>query len=106
VSNLPQAIHRFITATNDADSDAFVATFASHAYLEDWGRAYHGHEGARAWNASDNVGKQSHFDLVSARQQGEEWVVTLDVSGNGYNGRSDIRFIVAGDLLSRMVIAP
>jgi hypothetical protein len=83
-----------------------VSAFTSDAYLEDWGRAFHGHDGARSWNSSDNIGKLSRFAVVSSRHEGDEWVVTVDVSGNGYNGRSDIRFTVTDDLLSRMVIAP
>ena len=106
MTELAAPIQRFIDSTNDADSDAFVSAFTPDAHLEDWGRVFHGHDGARSWDASDNIGKQSHFDLVAARRDGDDWVVTLDVSGNGYNGRADIRFRVEGDLISRMVIAP
>lgn len=46
--NLPIAIQTFIDSTNTADSDAFVASFTNDAYLNDWGREFHGHEGVRA----------------------------------------------------------
>ncbi|TPW73605.1 nuclear transport factor 2 family protein [Schumannella sp. 10F1B-5-1] len=106
MTELPAPIQRFIDATNAADSDAFVATFADDAYLEDWGRGFHGHDGARAWNASDNIGKRSRFVVEGAEHDGDEWTVTVTVSGDGYNGTSPIRFTVDGDRISRMLITP
>ena len=49
-NHLPAAIQNFIEATNRGDSDAFVAAFTQDAYLNDWGREFHGHQGVRAWN--------------------------------------------------------
>lgn len=42
-NHLPAAIQNFVEATNRADSDAFVAAFTEDAYLNDWGREFHGH---------------------------------------------------------------
>jgi hypothetical protein len=55
-NHLPAAIADFIEATNRGDSDAFVAAFTQDAYLTDWGRDFHGHDGVRAWNRTDNIG--------------------------------------------------
>jgi hypothetical protein len=106
MTEIPAAIQRFIDTTNLADSDAFVAVFTDDAYLEDWGRGFHGHDGARSWDASDNIGKRSHFELVDAEQHGDDWIVTVTVTGDGYNGTSPIRFTVDGDRISRMLITP
>lgn len=106
MTDIPAPIQQFIDATNSADSDAFVRAFTPDAHLEDWGRVFTGHDGARSWDNTDNIGKQSHFDVISSRRDGSTWVITVDVSGNGFTGRSDIRFEVEGDLISRMVIAP
>ena len=65
-NHLPAAIADFIEATNRGDSDAFVATFTQDAYLNDGGREFHGHDGVRAWNRTDNIGVRSHFDLGRA----------------------------------------
>ena len=43
-NHLPVAIQNFIQVTNHGDSDAFVAAFTEDAYLNDWGREFHGHE--------------------------------------------------------------
>jgi ketosteroid isomerase-like protein len=79
-----------IDATNRGDTEAFIASFTDDAYLVDWGREFHGHEGVARWNETDNIGKQSHFEVRGARRNGDEHVVTLEVTGNGYNGTGDI----------------
>jgi hypothetical protein len=61
---LPAPIQVFIDATNAADSDAFVAAFTPDAYLNDWGREFHGRDGIHAWNSTDNIGV--HASISSA----------------------------------------
>lgn len=95
-----------IDATNAGDTEAFVSAFTEDAYLEDWGRQFHGHDGVRSWDATDNIGKQAHFVVDGVEQRGSDCVVTVTVSGNGFNGTSPITFTVEGDRISRMVIAP
>ena len=102
----PLAVQRMIEATNSGDHAAFVATFTEDAYLEDWGRQFRGHEGVASWDGSDNIGKNTRFEARGTRQVGETYVVTLAVSGDGFNGTSDIEFAVDGDLISSMVIKP
>lgn len=106
MTDTPAPIERMIAATNAGDSDAFVAAFTEDAYLEDWGRVFHGHEGVRSWDQTDNIGKRAHFEATGARQEGEDWIVTLVVTGGGYNGTSDIRFSLDGDRIARMLITP
>jgi hypothetical protein len=106
MTELPNPVRAMIDATNAGDSEAFVACFTDDAYLEDWGRGFTGHDGARSWDASDNIGKRAHFEPEGVRRDGEDWIVTLRVSGGGFNGVSDFRFTLDGDLISRMVIAP
>ena len=104
MSGIPAAIAHMIDATNAGDSDAFVAAFTEDAYLEDWGRKFHGHDGVRSWDRSDNIGRNAHFDPLGARRDQQDWIVTLRVTGGGFNGTSDIRFTVEGDHIARMVI--
>jgi hypothetical protein len=103
---IPAPVQRMIDATNAGDSDAFVATFTDDAYLEDWGRKFHGHAGVRSWDSTDNIGKHAHFEAAGARPDGEDWIVTLHVSGGGFNGTSDFRFRLVDDRIARMVITP
>ncbi len=91
---LPDPIRRFIETTNAGDEDGFVATFTEDAHLDDWGREFHGRSGVRSWSRTDNIGVQAHFDLVAAEPgaRAGTYVVTLRVSGNGYNGTGPMTF--------------
>ena len=106
MSELPPAVQRMIDATNDGDSAAFVAAFAPDALLIDWGKEFAAAEGIAAWNESDNIGRKAHFEVAAVEQDGDDWVVTLDVTGGGFNGTSDFRFTIVDDRIQRMEIAP
>src|SRR4051794_25259369 len=101
MTSMPSPVQAMIEATNAGDSDAFVDCFTTDAYLEDWGRGFTGQEGLRSWDASDNIGKRTHFEPVGAHRDGDDWIVTLRVSGDGFNGVSNFRFSLAGDLIAR-----
>ena len=102
---VPNAVRRMIDATNNEDDAAFVAAFTDDAVLSDWGREFHGHDGVGQWNRTDNIGVHARFAASASRHEGAEDVVTLTVSGGGYNGTGDIRFTIVGDRISRMIIA-
>jgi hypothetical protein len=93
-----------VEATNTADSEAFVDAFTDDAYLEDWGRDFAGRDGVAAWNDSDNIGRQAHFEIQDLRSEGSGFVVTLEVTGGGFNGVSDFYFEVEGDRVRTMII--
>jgi len=104
---LPTAIQRFIDATNAGDPDEFITAFASDAYLNDWGREFHGHDGIRSWDRTDNIGVNAHFDLVGVEpgSQPDGYVVTLTVTGDGYNGTGPMRFQLSDGLIQRLTIS-
>jgi hypothetical protein len=106
-NQLPDAIQSFIEATNRADSDAFVAAFTEDSYLNDWGREFHGRDGVRAWNRTDNIGVRSHFELVSVAPgtMPERYVVTLKVTGDGFNGTGPMNFELRDGLIARLEIS-
>jgi hypothetical protein len=101
----PVAVQKLIDATNAGDSEAFLAAFTPDAYLEDWGRGFHGREEIARWNQTDNIGKQSHFEAKATTGTGPTYVVTLTVTGSGYNGTSDITFEVDGEMIRRLIIS-
>ncbi len=102
----PDAIQRFVEATNRGDSDAFVAAFTEDAHLDDWGRSFEGRAGVRSWDGTDNIGVQSHFDLLDVQpgDAEEEYVVTLRVSGDGYNGTGPMTFRLRDGLIADLRI--
>lgn len=105
--DLPAPIQTFIDATNRADSDAFVAAFTDDAYLNDWGREFHGRDGVRSWDRTDNIGVQSHFELVEVEPgtDSDSYVVTLTVSGNGFNGTGPMTFRLRDGLIASLRIS-
>jgi ketosteroid isomerase-like protein len=107
-SGLPETIAQFIDATNTADTARFLDAFTTDATLDDWGRQFHGRDGIAAWNDTDNIGVQAHFELVKVAEvdAGHVYVVTLAVSGNGYNGTGPMTFTLVDGRIHSLVISP
>lgn len=104
---LPAAVRTFVEATNRGDSDAFAAAFTEDAYLNDWGREFHGRDGVRAWDRTDNIGVQAHFEprSVEPGPDADSYVVTLTVTGNGYNGTGPMTFHLRDGLIASLRIS-
>jgi SnoaL-like domain len=104
---LPAALRNFIAATNRADSAAFVAGFTEDAYLNDWGREFHGHGGVQDWDRTDNIGVRSHFQFVSAEPGAapDSYTVTLAVTGDGFNGTGPMNFQLRDGRIARLRIS-
>ena len=107
-SDVPAPVQAFVDATNAGDSAAFVAAFTEDAFLSDWGKEFRGHDGIASWDASDNIGRRAHFDVLGVKPGAtqQEVVATVMVTGGGFNGTSDLTFTLRGDAISRLVIAP
>jgi ketosteroid isomerase-like protein len=107
-SDVPIAIQAFVDATNAGDTEAFLAVFTEDAFLSDWGREFVGHDGVAAWDRTDNIGKRSHFQVLGVKPGvgDQQFIATMMVSGDGYNGTGDLEFTLRGDRVARLVIAP
>ncbi|MEU8935651.1 nuclear transport factor 2 family protein [Streptomyces sp. NPDC048409] len=106
--SLPAPIQKFVDATNRGDSAAFLEAFTDDPVLDDWGRVFVGLDGVAAWNHSDNIGRQARFEVLDAEPGADpdSWVVTVRVTGNGYNGSSPITFQLHQGRINRLTIAP
>jgi ketosteroid isomerase-like protein len=104
---VPAAIQAFVDATNGADTEAFVAAFTEDAFLDDWGRQFHGHEGVASWNRTDNIGVQAHFDLESVEPAGEPdtYTVTIKVRSRRFNGTGAMAVTVRDGKIAGLVIS-
>ena len=102
---LPQAVADFFDATNTDDRGRFLAAFADAAVLDDWGHLYAGKDAIAGWNETDNMGVSSHIDVAGFVEQAGAYVVSIQVTGDGYNGGGSMTFTLDGDLISRVVIA-
>lgn len=101
---LPAPVRAVLDATNAGDTGAFLAAFAPDGVVDDWGREFHGHEAIKGWSDRENIGVQSHFDVLDATTDDGNVLVTVTVSGNGFNGPSHFTFQLAGDHVARMTI--
>ena len=105
MATISAPIQRMLDATNTEDRTAFVDCFTDDAHLEDWGRAFDGHAGVARWDESDNIGRHARFEAIAERIDGHEHIVTLVVTGGGFNGTSDIAFSIRDDLIHRLIIS-
>jgi ketosteroid isomerase-like protein len=106
-TEIPAAIRAFVEATNKGDSEAFAADFTEDAYLNDWGREYRGRDGVRDWDRTDNIGVHAHFDLldIAPGPDPDRYVVTLKVTGGGFNGTGPMTFELRDGLIASLRIS-
>jgi hypothetical protein len=102
----PEEIQRFVDATNRGHTDAFVEAFTEDAQLDDGGRSFDGRAGVRSWDSTDNIGVQAHVDVLDVQpgQTDQEYVATIRVSGNGYNGTGPMAFRLRDGLIAELRI--
>lgn len=105
MADVPAPIRRMVDATNADDTPGFLDCFTPDAFLSDWGRDFTGRDGIAAWNATDNIGVNSHLDVLAAAPEGAAWRVTVAVSGGGFNGEGTMTFTLDRDRISRLTIS-
>ena len=101
----PDPICRFVEATNEGDTEAFLGTFTANASLTDWGRSFHGREQIARWNQSDNIGVKSNLRIVRISEVDGSYHVRIAVTGEGFNGEGDMVFTLDGDRIATLVIS-
>ena len=101
----PEPIRRFVDATNEGDTEAFLDTFTADASLTDWGRSFHGREQIARWNQSDNIGVKSNLRIVRIAEADDSYHVRIAVTGEGFNGEGDMVFTLDGDRIATLVIS-
>lgn len=101
----PEPIRRFVEATNEGDTEAFLGTFTANASLTDWGRSFHGREQIARWNQSDNIGVKSNLRIVRIAEADGSYHVRIAVTGEGFNGEGDMVFTLDGDRMASLVIS-
>jgi hypothetical protein len=101
---LEPAISQMIEATNNGDNEAFLDAFSEDGVIDDWGRTFTGRAEIAGWNDRENIGVHSHIEATNVERRGDEIVVGVRVTGEGYNGGGAMTFTLAGDRIARMVI--
>jgi len=105
---LPDVVGRYLTAHDHRDTDGALAAFTPGARVHDDGHDYVGTDEIRYWLASASTGFTYTRVLVEATAIGtNQWQVLNHLEGNFPGAAVDLRyrFVVAGDLISELVIA-
>ncbi|WP_378954255.1 nuclear transport factor 2 family protein [Pelosinus sp. sgz500959] len=78
---LPQLIATFVQAKNDQNSDAVIACFAGDAIVHDEGQEICGIAAIKKWIDASIEKYQDTLDPINLVEQGNETVLTAQVSG-------------------------
>ncbi len=81
-SDLPAAIAAYIAATNAFDIEAFMATFADDALVNDHRNEFVGLAAIRDWAQREIIGDRVTMKTVEATNRGSGVVVTARIDGN------------------------
>ncbi len=79
---LPPLVAAFIEATNRADIERLLATFAEDALVNDQLRDYWGKPAIRQWAERDLVGEGLRIKVTKVVNHHGNCIVTADVDGN------------------------
>jgi hypothetical protein len=104
-----EPVSRYFELDADRDVNAIVALFTDDATVVDEGQTYRGTAEIRAWQLGP-ASKYEYNTAVLGRDAlgAGRHVVTGRLTGNFPGGTADLKwdFTVAGELISRLVIAP
>lgn len=104
--SVPAQVQRMVDAINDADTDAFVASFTENGFVSDWGTVKSGASGIRSWADSDAIGAAARMTVLSAQSDGDTTRIRFGWRSSVFNGESDGIFVIDGDRLASFTIPP
>jgi len=109
-TKLPAVITAFIKATNDHDADAFIASFAKDAMVNDFARSFWGTAEIKKWSDKEMIGDKVTFGIDEVVEHYGEYIVTALTDGAYDKTKSpdptylDYFFSVSGDKIVRMIV--
>jgi ketosteroid isomerase-like protein len=109
MTDLPAVVLRYQDAHDRRDADGALATFTPDALVTDDGHTYSGHAEIREWLSRASVEFTYTRTLIDVAQVDDNaWLVTNHLEGDFPGGVVDLRyrFVVSGELLSKLDIAP
>jgi hypothetical protein len=109
MTDLPAVVLRYQDAHDRRDADGALATFTPDALVTDDGHTYSGRVEIRDWLSRGSVEFTYTRTLIDVAQVDDStWLVTNHLEGDFPGGVVDLRyrFVVSGELLSKLDIAP
>lgn len=110
IANLPKPVAAYIAATNAFDIEAFMATFAGDALVNDHRNEFAGRDAIRAWAQHEIINDRVTMRLTEAVCRGSAVAVTAAMDGNfDKTGLPDpllltFYFSVSGDHIDQLII--
>jgi ketosteroid isomerase-like protein len=107
--DVPEVIGRYQAAHDRRDASAATATFAPDATVADDGSTYVGADEIRRWIETAASEFTYTRTLIGAEREDERtWIVHNNLAGDFPGGTVDLsyRFVLDGDLIERLDIAP
>jgi hypothetical protein len=104
MAGLEIPIRTMIDATNRGDSEALLSAFSDEAVLTDFGRTFTGKSEISRWNTNENIGTQNQIRVTGVERSGDRVSVSIDVTGNGYNGPGTLIFELDAHAIRRLLI--
>ena len=108
-AEVAEVIRRYLEAHDRRDRDAALSAFTPDATVVDDGHTYVGSNEIRRWLEKASTEFTYTRTFVDARLvDANTWLVTNHLEGNFPGNVVDLRyeFVLTGDLISRLVIAP
>ncbi|MCF6743463.1 nuclear transport factor 2 family protein [Blastococcus sp. KM273128] len=106
---LPAPIRAYLAAHGARDAETALRAFAPGAVVVDEGRTYRGTEEIRGFLTRAGAAFRYTTELVAAeRTDDARWVAVNHLEGDFPGGVADLRyrFVMDGDLIAELVIAP
>ena len=82
LSQLPQVIDNFITATNKPDADAYLDCFAEDAIVLDENQKRYGKAAIKKWSDENQFAVNVRLEPKQIKQDSNEIIVTFKVDGD------------------------
>jgi SnoaL-like domain len=88
LESAPPPVAKLLDAANANDTEAFLALFVEGGVVDDWGMEFVGADAIRGWSDREFIGKHVSLAIRGIGEDGQAIVVTAEVGGKGFNGRS------------------
>lgn len=102
--DLPPHLSDFFDAVNQQDEAAFLDSFASDGFVDDWGHVFAGREAIKGWSDKQLIGAHGFFTPKKMTRKGDAITVTGDYRSDHVNGLNAFTFRNTDNGLSSVVI--
>jgi ketosteroid isomerase-like protein len=108
IVSVPPVIETYLRVAAAGDLDVLVGCFTEDAVVTDDGKTHRGRGEIARWREDVVTAFEYTTTVVESVPDGDGHLVVAEVAGNfpGSPVRLKYRFELAGDLISRLVIAP